>query len=162
MQEDRIRSIRSAAEIDGDEQEVEFKALTREQVEALRQRSPIVSPWRVVAGQAAVGLLCTAAAWLLSGDRGAASAAYGAAAVVLPAALMVRGISRNPGGSVAGFAIWEAVKVALAVFMLGAAAIAVPDLHWPALLITLIACLKAYWVALMLLRRPSGEARKRV
>jgi ATP synthase protein I len=74
---------------------------------------------------------------------------------VIPGALMARGMTRkassNPGAALAGFMFWEFVKIATAVAMLAAAVKVVPDLSWPALLVTMIVCLKVNW--LMLLRQ---------
>ena len=105
--------------------------------------------------QAAAGAV-VAALWLAATGRGGAawSALYGAAAVVLPAALMARGIPRRlsgaaPGALVLGFLFWEAVKIALAVAMLAAAVKIVPDLSWPALLVSMVVCMKVSWLALL-------------
>ncbi len=81
------------------------------------------------------------------------SALYGAAAVVLPSALLARGMTRsdspNPGAAVIGFMLWEALKVGTAVAMLVIAARVVPNLSWPALLVTMVVCIKLNWVALL-------------
>lgn len=133
----------------------EFKTLSREEAQALMAKHPPVSPWRVVAVQAAAGAV-VAALWLAATGRGGAawSALYGAAAVVLPAALMARGITRRlsgaaPGALVLGFLFWEAMKIALAVAMLAAAVKIVPDLSWPALLVSMVVCMKVSWLALL-------------
>ena len=136
-------------------QEPEFKPLTAEQARQLREKSPSVSPWRVVAGQAVVGLMVAIAAWGLTGRQNVGwSAGYGALAVVFPAALFARGLmSRvtlvNPGAAVFGFFLWEMVKIALTVAMLFAAPRLVTDLSWPAMLVGLIVTMKVYWVALL-------------
>ncbi|HXD07921.1 MAG TPA: ATP synthase subunit I [Burkholderiaceae bacterium] len=132
-----------------------FRSLTRDEAQALRVQHPPLSPWRVVAVQAAAGLASAALWWGVSRKGEAAwSALYGAAAVVVPNALMARGLARqlasgNPGAAVFGFMFWEAVKVAVAVAMLVAAAKVVPGLSWPALLVTMIVCLKVNWLALL-------------
>lgn len=136
-------------------QEPEFKPLTAEQVRQLREKSPSVSPWRVVAGQAVVGLVVAIAAWGLTGRQSVGwSAGYGALAVVFPAALFARGLmSRvtlaNPGAAVFGFFLWEMVKIALTVAMLFAAPRLVTDLSWPAMLVGLVVTMKVYWLALL-------------
>lgn len=135
--------------------EPDFKPLTAEQAQQLRQRSPPLSPWWVVAGQAAVGLLVALAAWALTGRQNVGwSAGFGALAVVIPAALFARGLtsrvsSVNAGAAVFGFFLWEAVKIALTVAMLFAAPRLVADLSWPALLVGLVVTMKMYWVALV-------------
>lgn len=136
-----------------------FEPLTREQAQALRDKHPPVSPWRVVAAQAAAGVLCAAVAWTVSPRSGATwSALYGAAATVIPNAMLARGMTRrsssNPGAAVFGFMFWEMVKIAVAVAMLVAAPRVVPDLSWPALLVAMIVCVKVNWLALLWQRRP--------
>jgi ATP synthase protein I len=138
--------------------EAPFKVLSHEEVQALRARVPSVSPWRVVAAQTAAGLVCSAIVWGCTQQRGAAlSALYGAAAVVIPGALLARGMTRqtspNPGSLMFGFMLWEAVKIGVAVAMLVAAAKVVPDLSWPALLVAMIVCMKVNWLALLWWRR---------
>jgi len=138
-----------------DASESEFKPLTAEQARQLREKSPSVSPWRVIAGQAVVGLVVALAAWGLTGRQNVGwSAGYGALAVVIPAALFARGLmSRmslvNPGAAVFGFFLWEMVKIALTVAMLFAAPKLVTLLSWPAMLVGLVVTMKVYWVALL-------------
>jgi len=138
--------------------------LTREQAQALRDAEPVVSPWWVVAAQAAMGLFVAGVAWAASGRMEVMwSALYGAAAVVLPGALMARGMtsrlsSMSPGVSAMSFMTWESVKLGASIAMLALAPKLVPSLSWPALLVGLVACIKVYWVAL-LWRRPRKEQR---
>lgn len=141
------------------DEEPVFKPLTREQAQALRAGRPLLSPWRVVAAQAVAGVLATLVWWLATGRVEAAwSALYGAAATVVPGALMARGMSKglsgaSPGTAVLGFMLWEFVKIFVAVVMLVAAPRMVPDLSWPALLVSMIVCMKASWLALLWQRR---------
>lgn len=126
---------------------------SRQQAEAWRKSNPPVSPWRVVAAQAVVGLVCGVVVWALT-QRGEAawSALYGAAAVVLPSALLARGMTRgtrNPLASAAGFMFWEMLKIGVAIAMLVIASRVVPNLSWPALLVTMVVCIKVNWVALL-------------
>jgi ATP synthase protein I len=79
------------------------------------------------------------------------SALYGALSVVLPGALMARGMTRgtrSPVAAAAGFMFWEMLKIAVAIAMLVIAAKVVPQLSWPALLITMVVCMKVNWLAL--------------
>ena len=134
-----------------------FKPLTRQEAQALRAKQPMVSPWRVVGVQAVVGLLCvTAALVFLGGEDGqhgtAWSALYGAAAVVLPSALLARGMTRradSPTAAAMGLMFWETIKIAAAVAMLVIAARVVPQLNWPALLVTMVVCSQVNWFALL-------------
>ncbi|MES2954605.1 MAG: ATP synthase subunit I [Pseudomonadota bacterium] len=142
----------------------DFKPLTREQAQKLRETSSFISPWRVLAGQLMVGGLVACVAWLLTGRQSAGwSALYGALAVVIPAALFARGLtskvsSMNPGAAVAGFFLWEMVKIGLTVAMLFAAPRLVPDLSWPAMLVGLVVTMKVVWLVLLLQPRPKKLA----
>jgi ATP synthase protein I len=122
---------------------------TAQQVQALVAREKPLSLWRVVAFQAAVGGLL-ALVWWLFGSAPAQqvrSSVWGAAAVVLPHAVMAWGLRRpavQAQSAFLSFLLWELIKVGLAVAILVAAAWLVRDLSWPALLVALIACLKVH------------------
>lgn len=139
---------------DDEADEAPPKPLTRAQAQALRAKNPSISPWRVVAVQAAVGVVVAVLAWLVTGKPEVAwSALYGAAAVVVPAALMARGMtsrlsSMSPGVSAVSFMSWEFVKIGVSVAMLMLAPRIVQPLSWPALLVALVLCIKVYWIAL--------------
>jgi len=155
------RRIHSGA-WDDQENEAAVQPLTRAEAQALRERQPQVPVWWVVAAQAAVGGLVAVLAWLVSGDRVVfVSALYGAAVVVMPAALMARGMSSrissvSPGASAVSFMLWEMVKIAVSVLMLALAPKIVQPLSWPALLVNLVVCMQAYLLAL-LWRRPEKK-----
>jgi ATP synthase protein I len=131
-----------------------FKALTRDEARALAAKDPSVSPWRVIVVQAAVGLVMAAVVGLVTGQQGYVwSVLYGAATVVVPGALMARGMTSRltslaPGVSAVSFMLWEFGKIGVSVAMLALAPKLVPGLSWPALLVALIVCIKVYWVAL--------------
>lgn len=143
-----------AWEEDG-EQEPEFKPLTREQAQQWRAGQPELSLWRLVGVQMLVGIVSGALAWLLTQRASVAwSVLYGAAAVVIPSALMAYGLtssalSRLLAGvaqaAFAGFLLWEGIKILLAVAMLWSAPKVVPDLNWLGLLAGLVLALKVYW-----------------
>jgi ATP synthase protein I len=147
-------SSKQVAALPATEDELPFRTLTAEEAQRLRERYPQLKLWKVVAAQVVVGVLVALAAWGLTGKREAGwSAAYGALAVVLPAAIFARGLtgrfaSRSASGAAAAFMVWEAVKVALTFAMLAAAPKWVAGLSWPALLAGLVMTLKVYWVAL--------------
>jgi len=132
-----------------------FRPLTREQAQELRAKNPPVSPWRVIAVQAAVGVVVAALAWLFTRRMEVAwSSLYGTAAVVVPGALLARGMtsrlsSASPGTSAMSFMLWEMVKIGVSVVMLMLANRIVQPLSWPALLVGLVVCMKVYWVALL-------------
>jgi ATP synthase protein I len=142
---------------DSDEsEELAYKRLSAEEAQALRQRQPSVSPWRIIGLQVLVALLVALAAWGITGRTEAAwSAGYGGLAVVIPAVLFARGLmsqfaSINAATAGFGFFVWEAIKIAVSVGMLFAAPQLVTGLDWLALLIGLIVTLKVYWVALLM------------
>ena len=141
-----------------------FKPLTRDEAEKLRSTSPSLSPWVVLAGQFATGMVVALVAWLVTGRQSAGwSALYGALAVVVPGALFARGLmskvsSMNPGAAVAGFFLWEMVKIGLVIAMLFAAPRLVADLSWPAMLVGLVVTMKVVWLMLVL----NAKARSRL
>ncbi|MBW8723127.1 MAG: ATP synthase subunit I [Polaromonas sp.] len=143
-----------ASQVDGDA-EPDFKPLTAEQARALREQHPGVSPWRVLVVQAVVGAVVTLLAWLVTGKPSVGwSAAYGALAVIIPAAVFARGLtsrlsSLNAGAAMLGFFLWEAVKIGLVVAMLFAAPRVVEGLSRPALLVGLVVTMKAVWLMLL-------------
>ena len=132
-----------------------FKALTREEAQALRERDPPLSPWRVIVGQVVVGVVVALLAALITGRQEVGwSLLYGAFTVVVPGALMARGMtsrlsSMSPGGSAVSFMLWEMVKIGVSVAMLVLAPKIVQHLSWLALLAGLVLCMKVYWVALL-------------
>lgn len=136
-----------------------FKPLTPEEASALRTKELPVSPWRVLAVQAAVGVGVALMALLATQRMEVAwSVLYGAATVVVPGALMARGMtskftSMSPGSSAVSFMLWEMVKIAVSVAMLVLAPKLVQSLVWPALLVGLVVCMKVYWLALLWRRR---------
>ena len=137
-----------------------FKRLSREEAAALRAAEPSVSPWRVIAVQAAVGVVAALIGWLVTGRTEVGwSLLYGAATVVVPGSLMARGMtsklsSISPGASAVSFMLWAAVKIGVSLAMLAVAGKVVQPLVWPALLVGLLVCMKVYWVALLWRRRP--------
>lgn len=135
---------------------------SREEAQNWKHRNPSVSPWWVVAVQALAGLVCGALTWTLTERAEVAwSALYGAAAIVLPGALLARGMTRRLGNTPAAagqamfqFMFWEMVKIGAAVAMLVAAPRMIQGLSWPAMLLTMIVCAKMNWWALLWQRRP--------
>ena len=147
---------------DADELEEEnFKRLTAQEAQELRERDPALSPWWVVGLQCVAGLVVALVAWGISGKASVAwSAGYGALAVIIPAALFARGLmsqfsSLNAATASFGFFVWEAVKLAVSIAMIAMAPRLVVNLSWLALLAGLLVTLKMYWLAL--LRRPKPK-----
>lgn len=149
-------------------QEEDFKPLTREQAQQWRAGQPRYSPWAVLGWQVLLAVLAAGLAWGVSARWAVvASVLYGAAAVILPTAVMVWGmtssaVSRLFAGvakaSLAGFFLWEGVKLLLALAMLWSAPRVVADLNWLALVAGLVVVLKAYWLELWFrARRPQTK-----
>lgn len=158
-----------------DPDEEVFTPLTAEQAQALRERIPVLSPWRVVWAQVGVGMLVAVVAWLLTGSVAVVqSSVWGVAAVVLPAALFARGVTgrfarANPGSAVVGFFVWEFAKIVVAVAVMYLAYRMQKDLSWPAMLAGLVLTMKVYWLALgrgpkapMQRKTPKGNQESRV
>lgn len=152
------RKLRSDpwADDTGDDDRVPFKSLTREEARVLVASSPRrVSPWWVIAVQAAIGVLVALVTGLVGTAEGLFwSALYGAAVVVVPGALMARGMtspltSVSPGASAVSVMLWSMVKIGLSIAMLMLAPKLVQPLSWPALLVTMVLCMQVYWFALL-------------
>ncbi len=131
-----------------------FKPLTPEEAQKIRAAKPAISLWMVLAGQAGVGVLAMAATWIFTGQlRMVLSVGYGALAVIIPAALFARGLSRqksvrHENAALAGFFVWEMVKIALTVAMLVAAPKLIAELSWLALVASFVVTMKVYWAAM--------------
>ncbi len=138
-----------------------FKPLTAQEAANLRAADPALSPWWVVGLQCVAGLLVSGLLALVYGKAAGWSAAYGAVAVVVPAALFARGImgrfaSLHVAAATFGFFLWEAVKLVVSVVLVALAPRLVVDLNWLALLAGLFVTLKMYWLAL--LKRPKSKS----
>ena len=122
-----------------------------------------MSPWRVVAVQAVVGVVAALVGRLLTGRSEVAwSLLYGATTVVVPGVLMARGMtskltSMAPGVSAVSFMLWEFVKISVSLAMLFLAGKIVQPLVWPALLVGMVVCMKVYWVALLWRNRKTSS-----
>ncbi|MDO9316370.1 MAG: ATP synthase subunit I [Burkholderiaceae bacterium] len=143
------------AGFDDEAEDPPIKPLTRDEAQALRAKSPQLSPWRVIAAQVVVGVLMMLGAWCFSDQAGLVqSVLYGAIVAVLPGALMARGMtsrlsSLSVGASVVSVMLWSMVKIGVSIAMLMLAPRLVQPLSWPALLATLVLCVQMYWVALL-------------
>lgn len=149
------RASKAAYESFNEAPDAAARPLTRAEAQMLREASPSLSPWAVLAGQLAVGILVALVSWCLTGRQSMGwSALYGAMAVVVPGALFLRGLmsqfsSLNAATAGFGFFVWEAMKISVSVGMLMLAPRLVTDLDWLAMLIGLIVTLKVYWLALL-------------
>lgn len=136
--------------------EPDFKPLSAEEAQAWRQNNPQASPWRGLLLQVGVGALLALLVGLLSGQSHlAASAAWGSVAVVIPAVVFVRALSRQmrrtqPGSALVGLFVWELVKIVLTVALLLVAPKVISDLSWFALVAGFVVTMKVYWLAMAL------------
>ena len=130
-----------------------FKPLTRQEADDVRRGIQPVSMVQVLAVQAVAGVLVAMITWVVTGRQVAGwSAFYGALAVIAPAALFARGLSRQKsalgaGSALVGFFVWELVKIGTTVAMLLVAPRLVPQLSWLALLAGFVVTMKVYWLA---------------
>ncbi|MBM3397500.1 MAG: ATP synthase subunit I [Betaproteobacteria bacterium] len=144
------------ADAAGEGLEPEFKPLTAEQANAWRRNNPLPSPWRVLFLQIGVGALLAVLTGFVTGQfRLAASVAWGSVAVVVPAVVFVRALSRQmrrtqPGSALAGLMVWELVKILLTVALLLVAPKVISELSWLALVAGFVVTMKVYWLAMAL------------
>lgn len=147
-------------ETEMDVEDSDFKPLSAEQAQQLREANPEPSPWWVIVAQVVAGFLVAGIAWVWTGRLVAGvSALYGALAVAIPAALFVRGAMRaaKRGTQEAGLAsaamlrffVWELIKLGSTIAFLAAAPWVVGGLNWLALVAGVVAAMKMYWVALV-------------
>ena len=140
-------------------EEPDFKPLTAEEAAEWRKRNPPVSVVRVVKWQLIVGVvLALLVALVTQRAVWAWSAAYGAAAVVIPAAFFARGLRSRLGAGQENLAMvrffgLEIAKLVLTVVSLLLAPLIVPGLNWLALVLGLVVVMKTYWLALWVLTR---------
>lgn len=155
MSERRLSSGTRDAWDDAEAADERFRRLSPSEAAAFRAGHPQLSPWRVIAAQAAVGGAVALLAGLLGGGREHAwSALYGVVTAVVPGALLARGMTSrlsraSPAVSAASVMLWETVKIGATVVLLLAAPRVVQPLSWPALLAALAVCLSVYWFALL-------------
>lgn len=129
------------------------RVLTREEVQALRVTLPPLTPWRVIAVQAAVGMFAGLLVWGITGRvHAVASMLYGASCVVLPGALLARGLSSplsrlSPLASASSFVAWALIKMLATLVMLMLAGKIVHSPSWPWLLGGLVLCIKVQALA---------------
>ena len=149
----------SAPEDEHVAEEPDFKPLTAEEAAEWRRRNPPVSVVRVVKWQLLVGVVLAVAVGLITQRAGWAwSVAYGAAAVVIPAAFFARGLRLHLGAGQENLAMvrflgLEIAKLVLTVVLLVLAPWVVPGLNGLALVLGLVVVMKTYWLALWLLTR---------
>ena len=117
----------------------------------LAAKHPSMSVWQVLLLQSVFGVLVALVWWVLSQSPASAiSALYGAVVVVVPNALMARGIfGRGAGRSVGGLFLWELIKLGLIGALLALAPRLIHPLDWVAMLVNMVLCLKVIGVILL-------------
>jgi ATP synthase protein I len=134
-----------------------FKPLTREEARQWRSSQPALSlRWLLMWQVLSALVLAVLAAWLTSDPVVVKSVLYGAAAVVLPSALMAWGVTssamaRQVSGeakaSLVNFFVWEGIKLMLVLILLGLAPVVLDTVNWLALVAGLVVVLKVFgWV----------------
>lgn len=148
------------AQEENEGEEPDFKPLTAEQAAQWRSSQVKLSVWRVVMAQWVAAVVLTAVIYF--GFRQvvwAWSAMYGGLAAGLPSAVMAYGLTssrlaRMLSGlaqtALAGFFLWEAVKVLLTMVLLGLAPALMREISWPALVVGLVVVLKVHWLAFLM------------
>lgn len=129
-----------------------FKPLTREEAQQWRSTQPAMSVRLVLVWQVLVALATTALAALLTSDAVVVrSVLYGAAAVVLPSALMAWGVTSSAvakkvsgvaQASLLNFFVWQGIKLVLVMVLLGLAPVVLDAVNWLALVAGLVVVLK--------------------
>jgi ATP synthase protein I len=159
-------------DVDNEQAESELmpERLTASQAQALRVRlgkaGSVLSPWQIIAGQLLAGAVFAVLSWLITGKMNVAvSVAYGALAVVIPAAVFARGLmsqfsSLNALTAGFGFFVWEMIKIVATVVLIAIAPKLVADLDWLAMLIGLIVTMKVVFVLLWLLPKLTRKLAK--
>jgi ATP synthase protein I len=74
---------------------------------------------------------------------------------VVPNVLMARGVfGSQAGATVGGLVLWELVKMVVVGVMLAFAPVLIRALSWPAMLVSMLLCMKVMGAALLWLGRP--------
>jgi ATP synthase protein I len=120
-----------------------------EQAQTWRQTQRALPVVGLVAAQFGLGAVVALIAYAAFGSTAALSAGYGALCAALPSALLARGMrsALSRANPVAGFMVWEFVKLGLGAAMLVAAPKLLSEVNWFALLIGLILTLKVVFLA---------------
>lgn len=135
-----------------------FKPLTHEEARQWRSAQPALSlRWLLVWQAVSALVLAALAAWLTSDPAVVKSVLYGAAAVVLPSALMAWGVtssavarqlSGQPQASLVNFFVWEGIKLVLVLVLMGLAPVVLDAVNWLALVAGLVVVLKVVGLVL--------------
>jgi ATP synthase protein I len=145
-----------------DDSDDDFRSLSVEEAQQWRSQQTAIPVWQLIAWQLVAGLVAALVLGLVwQSTTMALSAAYGALAVVLPNAALMRGMAGlqgrlRPEAVVLRFFVWELVKIGLSIAMLGGARQVLGELSWPALLTGLVVTMKVNWFLLAFRPRKHG------
>jgi ATP synthase protein I len=163
-------NVHAFDDVDHAQTEALPERLTASQAQALRVKfgkaGSLISPWQIIVGQLLAGAVFAVLAWFVTGKASVAvSVAYGALAVVIPAAVFARGLmsqfsSLNALTAGFGFFVWEMIKIVATVVLIAIAPKLVVDLDWLAMLIGLILTMKVVFVLLWLLPKLTRKLAK--
>jgi len=143
-------------------EENSYKALTKEQMDALRKANPrsfaSINSWWIVLSQVAITLFIAAACYLFSSRADKSvytySALVGGSIGFLPSALFLmrieaakKNIKSSPGGFLAALVSGEFIKILATIALFIGFALKQPDLNWIPLLVTYLVTLKCYLLA---------------
>jgi len=143
-------------------EENSYKALTKEQMDALRKANPrsfaSINSWWIVLSQVAITLFIAAACYLFSSRADKSvytySALVGGSIGFLPSALFLmrieaakKNIKSSPGGFLAALVSGEFIKILATIVLFIGFALKQPDLNWIPLLVTYLVTLKCYLLA---------------
>jgi ATP synthase protein I len=143
-------------------EENSYKALTKEQMDALRKANPrsfaSINSWWIVLSQVAITLFIAAACYLFSSRADKSvytySALVGGLIGFLPSALFLmrieaakKNVKSSPGGFLAALVSGEFIKILATIALFIGFALKQPDLNWIPLLVTYLATLKCYLLA---------------
>jgi ATP synthase protein I len=145
-----------------DDSDDDFLPLSAEGAQQWRSQQTATPAWLLIAWQLIAGAVAALVMGLIWNSAVMAwSAAYGALAVVLPNAALMRGMAGTrarlrPEAVMLRFFVWELVKIGLTVAILGGARRVLGELSWPALLTGLVLTMKVNWFFLAYGSRKNG------
>ncbi len=142
---------------DSADDQLNVRPLSKEEAELLRQKNTPLSPWWVISLQVLVVLVVASCMWLVTHDTVKTySLVWGGLCVIVPSSVFAGGLVSkttlmNAGSAIAGFFLWEVVKLGLTLAMLIAAPralqVAGQDLNWLTMLAGFVVVMKVYWLA---------------
>lgn len=143
----------------GDQDDDSFKALSKAEMDTLRQTKPksfsSINGWRIIASQVVLTLIIAGFCYFFSESSERVvytySALVGGLIGFLPSALFLvrleaakKNVKSSPGGYLAAVVSGEFLKILATILLFIGFALKQPDLKWIPLLVTYLATLKCY------------------